>query len=53
MAAPPEPTETGCIDGDDRPCPECGEPIEEGGERVEPFRVCRSCYDAYVDHAGR
>jgi hypothetical protein len=53
MAAQPEPIETGWADGADRHCPECGSPIEEGAARLGPFRVCRSCYDAYVDHAGR
>jgi hypothetical protein len=53
MAAQPDTTGTEWTDGTDRPCPDCGRPIEEGAGRVGPFRVCRSCYDAYVDHAGR
>ena len=38
-------------DGTVRLCPDCGRPIEAGAE--EWYRLCRACYDAYVDNAGR
>jgi len=30
-------------------CPDCGGPIEDG----PVVRLCRGCYDAYVENAGR
>ncbi|MBF6555789.1 MAG: hypothetical protein IVW52_06375 [Acidimicrobiales bacterium] len=53
MTAQPEPR------GDERrgdaewSCPECGRPTEANPATGEPFRLCRSCYDSYVHHAGR
>ena len=32
-------------------CQDCGRPIEAGAG--ESFRSCRSCYDVYVENAGR
>jgi len=61
----PDPAEIPWIDGaeylavreprpvpDGRPCRDCGRPVELDGEG-NPFPVCRSCYDVYVDNAGR
>jgi len=53
MAVQPGPTETMWIHGGERTCPECGGPIEVGVDPARPFRLCRPCYDAYVEHAGR
>jgi hypothetical protein len=52
MAVQPESTEAVRIDRVERRCPDCGRPIEPAttGKR---FRTCRSCYDVYVDNAGR
>jgi hypothetical protein len=36
-------------------CQDCGRPFAAGtgtDAAGEPFRVCRACYDVYVDHAG-
>ena len=61
----PEPTESLWIDGAENPaareprpvpygrsCDDCGRPVELDGEG-NPFAVCRSCYDVYVENAGR
>lgn len=43
----------------ERPCPECGHPIEadEGAEAAKAagrtYSVCRTCYEVYVVNAGR
>jgi hypothetical protein len=42
----------------ERRCQDCGGSLgvdsEDQRDRAgEPFRICRSCYDAYVDNAGR
>jgi formylmethanofuran dehydrogenase subunit E len=41
-------------DGQPR-CQDCGQPFVAGMETDsggQPFRVCRPCYDVYVDTAG-
>jgi hypothetical protein len=52
MAASQEPMRIGWIE-EERSCPDCGGPIEASTATEKPFRVCRSCYDAYVENAGR
>jgi hypothetical protein len=51
MSAQPEPMEVERATRTSRPCPDCGGPMEADAE--EWFRICRPCYDAYVDNAGR
>jgi hypothetical protein len=34
-------------------CPDCGSRIEPNPEGEKPFAICRPCYDAYVENAGR
>jgi hypothetical protein len=51
MTAPPEGLESTGMDDAVRPCADCGRPIEAGAG--ESYRLCRACYDAYVDNAGR
>jgi formylmethanofuran dehydrogenase subunit E len=42
------------VTGAERPCPECGHPIEADGAEVgKTYTVCRSCYEVYVVNAGR
>lgn len=51
MSAPPDGSERVGIDDTVQLCSDCGRPMEAGAE--ESYRVCRACYDAYVDNAGR
>jgi NMD protein affecting ribosome stability and mRNA decay len=51
MGAAPEGLESTSTDDTVQLCTDCGRPIEVGAG--ESFRVCRACYDAYVDNAGR
>jgi len=51
MAAPRDGLERVGIDDTVRLCSDCGRPLEAGAE--EWYRLCRACYDAYVDNAGR
>ncbi len=37
--------------GTARRCPDCDGPMEPGAD--VSHRICRGCYDAYVDNAGR
>jgi formamidopyrimidine-DNA glycosylase len=50
VSAQPEPER---FDDTGKICQECGRPIEEDLRAGKPFVVCRSCYDAPVDNAGR
>jgi hypothetical protein len=65
MTTQPEPAEVLSIDGveylrlrepqvvlDSRSCGDCGRRVELDDDG-NPFAVCRACYDAYVDNAGR
>ena len=36
-----------------RTCADCGLPLVDPSPAGHPFRVCRACYDVYVDNAGR
>ncbi len=40
-------------DPGERSCPDCGQPVEADSAPHKPAATCRSCYDAYVDNAGR
>jgi hypothetical protein len=51
MTAQPEGPESAGIDDGVQRCPDCGGLVESGAG--QPYRVCRACYDAYVDNAGR
>jgi hypothetical protein len=51
MSARPEPSEW--LDDSERTCPDCGGPIEANTATEKPYLICRPCYDAYVDNAGR
>jgi hypothetical protein len=51
MTVQPDGLESAGIDDTVQRCPDCGRPIEAGPE--DSYRVCRACYDAYVDNAGR
>ncbi len=53
MSAQPEPRSTEQLAAADQACPDCGGPIEAEAAADDPFFICRSCYDAYVDNAGR
>jgi hypothetical protein len=53
MAVQPEPMGAEWIRGTDRECPDCGRPIEANKVTEPLYAICRSCYDAYVDNAGR
>jgi ribosomal protein L37AE/L43A len=33
-------------------CQDCGRPVEVDRDG-QPFRICGSCYNAYVENAGR
>jgi formamidopyrimidine-DNA glycosylase len=41
------------VTGAERPCPECGHPIETDESAGRTYAVCSSCYEVYVFHAGR
>ena len=51
MTVQPDGLESAGIDDTVQRCPDCGRPIEAGPG--DSYRVCRACYDAYVDNAGR
>ena len=51
MTAQPDRWESAGIEDTVQLCSDCGRPMEAGAE--ESYRVCRACYDAYVDNAGR
>jgi len=53
MSAQPEPMGVEQIGGAEAACPDCGGPIGTEAVTDNPFFICRSCYDAYVDNAGR
>jgi formamidopyrimidine-DNA glycosylase len=53
MTAQPEPMGAEPFGGAERLCPDCGGQIEAESATDRPFFICRSCYDAYVDNAGR
>ena len=53
MTAHPEPMRAEPLVGAERACPDCGGPVEAESATDHPFFICRSCYDAYVDNAGR
>jgi hypothetical protein len=53
MSAQPQPTRAEQSDGAEPACPDCGGPIGAEVAADNPSFICRSCYDAYVDNAGR
>jgi hypothetical protein len=46
-------TEADRSEGVERLCHDCGSPIEADVEADKPFLVCRPCYEAPVENAGR
>jgi hypothetical protein len=53
MTAQPDPTGTELTSGGETACADCGSPIEMSAGMEKAFSICQSCYDAYVDNAGR
>lgn len=53
MTAQLEPRGSGTDPGRERSCPDCGQPVEADSAPHKPAAICRACYDAYVEHAGR
>lgn len=51
MTAQPDGWESAETDDTVPLCSDCGRAVEAHAE--ESYRVCRACYDAYVDNAGR
>jgi NMD protein affecting ribosome stability and mRNA decay len=53
MTAQPDPVGVERMSDDEWTCADCGSPIEANAEMDKAFSMCRPCYDAYVDNAGR